>query len=373
MIFSDEHFAKIRDYDFFKKDKFDALNTGLRTIKALGEYKQEIPFVSIIITTYKRPVLLREAINSVLRQDYDDYEIIVIDNECADIAEETDTQKLIRELGNSSIIYFRNIDPMLARMDRGASLARGEWICFLHDDDMLAANHLKTMTSIVKAHTEINYLSCAFRLFNDKNWEQIIENEFIANNRHDGYCIESCLQECVFFEQGSWMGALIKRQMYIDMGGMPQISTGCCDNIMSGKFIYLYGGFYRTQVPLYLYRYSNEQISADSDSRFNTLVSFYFYSRYALKKLPDLPIFDYERLCFAVVHQWMINAKVNYVLNFSLEDLALKCGVKKIKNYSDESKGAFYAWEEYKREYMKKMNHTRFEIYLDKEARVPYQ
>ena len=326
----------------------------------------------MVVTTYKRPDYLRCAIDSVLRQNFEDYEIIVIDNECADIAEDTATQKLIKELDNPKIVYFRNIEPMNARMDRGASFARGEWICFLHDDDMLAANHLETMTSIVKEHSEINYLSCTFRLFWDKDMGKIISNGYIANNRHDGYCRESCLQECVFFEQGSWMGALIKRRLYVDMGGMPQISTGCCDNIMSGKFLYLYKGFYRTQVPLYFYRCSTEQISSDNDSRFNTLISLYYYSRYALKRLPDLPSLDYEQLCLSVVNQWLNNIKVNYRLDFSLQDLALKCGVSNIENDSAALEEIFRAWNEYKGKHIEKMNHTSFDIYLDKAAEIPY-
>ena len=46
------------------------------------------------------------------------------------------------------------------------------------------------------------------------DFEKIKSNGFIANNRHDGRCREVCLEEGVFFHQGPWTGALIKRKLY---------------------------------------------------------------------------------------------------------------------------------------------------------------
>ncbi len=372
MIFSDEHIAALRNYDFYKKDKLDGMNDGLRTVKAWGAHAEKPPFVSVVVTTYKRPQLLKFALESIMRQKFHDYEIIVVDNECADIALETDTQSLIKEMDNPQIVYYRNLDPMNGRMDRGASLAKGEWICFLHDDDLLAANHLETMTSIVKNHPEINFLSCEYRGFREADFEKIKSNGFIANNRHDGRCREVCLEEGVFFHQGPWTGALIKRHLYEDMGGMPYIETGCSDQIMLNKMMYWYAGFYKVKVPFYFYKISDKQISSNKDNWFNTFISDYFFYRYALEKIDNAPRFDCAQLCFAFVYDLMKATEKIWNVSFDLRLYVEKCGIKSYKEDKEAINGYISRWNEYEKKLRQEKEQGGFEIFIEKITEQSY-
>lgn len=372
MLFSDDHFEKVKNYDFYKKDKLDGMNDGLRTVKTWGDYAEKTPFVSVIVTTYKRPNDLRLALASIMRQNFHDYEIIVVDNECADIAEDTDTQKLIKEIDNPKIIYFRNLDPMTARMDRGASLARGEWICFCHDDDMLSANHLETMTSVVKGHPEINFLSPTFRIFWEEDLEKIRQNKFLANNRADGRCREVCLAEAALFNSVSWSGALIKRCLYAEMGGMPQISTGCGDNIMSNKFIYLYGGYYTLRIPLYFYRRSHKQVSSSLDNWHNTLISMYHFFRYALTKLQDLPAIDYALLCFGSICRWMDGIKDTWGMELDREMCMEKCGISMAGFDKSKADECLKDWDDYLNKERDRNHANGFDVCANGCADIPY-
>ena len=60
------------------------------------------PFFSIIIPTKDRPFLLEIAINSVLRQSFEDFEIVIVDNNNND-----DTLKVIKEYSDVRIKYFK--------------------------------------------------------------------------------------------------------------------------------------------------------------------------------------------------------------------------------------------------------------------------
>lgn len=89
------------------------------------------PKVSVIIPTYNRANLVREAIKSVLNQTYRNFEIIVVDDGSTD-----DTGKLVGSF-NSKIKYFYQENtglPAKAR-NRGILEARGEYIAFLDSDD----------------------------------------------------------------------------------------------------------------------------------------------------------------------------------------------------------------------------------------------
>ncbi len=86
------------------------------------------PKVSVIITTYNRPEELRRAVQSVLRQDFKNFELIIVDdgsNKKGDLPKD------------ARIRYFRNEKNMggTYSLNRGLKEARGEFICPLDDDD----------------------------------------------------------------------------------------------------------------------------------------------------------------------------------------------------------------------------------------------
>ena len=88
--------------------------------------------VSVVIPTYNRANLLPRAVNSVLAQTYQDYEIIIVDDCSSD-----NTQAVISNFDDSrihSLRHERNKGASAAR-NTGIGYARGEYIAFLDDDD----------------------------------------------------------------------------------------------------------------------------------------------------------------------------------------------------------------------------------------------
>jgi Glycosyltransferases involved in cell wall biogenesis len=93
--------------------------------------------VSVIIPTFNRPILLAEAVRSILDQTFRSLEIIIIDNgsdsehwdELFRIGNSHDSINLVRLQSNKGPGYARNI---------GISKSKGDWILFLDDDDILS-------------------------------------------------------------------------------------------------------------------------------------------------------------------------------------------------------------------------------------------
>ena len=86
--------------------KLDSIPCELRC----GELSNvENPFFSIVIPTYKRADLLKEAINSAINQlDFDKpYEIIVVDND--DCNEVNESEALVREMNIPNLYYYKNV------------------------------------------------------------------------------------------------------------------------------------------------------------------------------------------------------------------------------------------------------------------------
>ena len=108
------------------------------------------PTVSIIIPTYNRAHFLGEAIQSVLDQTYQDFEIIVIDDASTD-----NTEELVKSFGDERIRYIRlkeNSGASSVPRNTGLRAARGEYIAFLDSDDRWFPTKLTKQMGLIAAH-----------------------------------------------------------------------------------------------------------------------------------------------------------------------------------------------------------------------------
>jgi glycosyltransferase involved in cell wall biosynthesis len=94
------------------------------------------PFISICIPAYKNKDFLGILLQSILEQDYKDYEVIVTDDSPDDSVEEVCAS--FKE--NLPLIYHRNrpVKGSPANWNAGIALAKGGWIKMMHDDDWFA-------------------------------------------------------------------------------------------------------------------------------------------------------------------------------------------------------------------------------------------
>lgn len=108
---------------------------------------------SVIIPTRNRPKLLRIAIESVVIQTFDDFEIIVV-NDGSDTEYDKDYQELKNEFGTK--IQVLNLERswnghgQSYAINMGGMKAKGQYLCFLDDDDFwIEPNHLAIADKIL--------------------------------------------------------------------------------------------------------------------------------------------------------------------------------------------------------------------------------
>lgn len=99
-----------------------------------------IPVFSITMATYNRASLLPRAINSVLNQSYQNFELIIVDDGSRD-----NTEEVCRSFKDSRILYYKQEQNrgVLACRNKGFDLARGDYTAFLDDDDELLPEALE--------------------------------------------------------------------------------------------------------------------------------------------------------------------------------------------------------------------------------------
>jgi len=97
------------------------------------------PLVSVIIPTYNRGWILKEAIDSVLAQDFTDFELIVVDDGSTD-----DTGQVLAAYDQKVIALDQSNRGVSAARNRGIGAASGQLIAFLDSDDLWLPRKLST-------------------------------------------------------------------------------------------------------------------------------------------------------------------------------------------------------------------------------------
>ena len=119
-----------------------------------------MPLVSVIIPTYNRKNMLKEAVDSVLEQNYENIEIIVSDNNSQD-----GTDILMQEYleDNKNIIYIRrdkNIGAHANGYRAYKDVSKGKYILFLCDDDyLMSITFIKKAVNILETNNNVSLVT----------------------------------------------------------------------------------------------------------------------------------------------------------------------------------------------------------------------
>ena len=106
--------------------------------------------ISVIIPTYNRAQLTATAVQSVLNQTFEDFELIVIDDGSTDNTEET-----IAAFTDPRLIYIKQENGgVAAACNTGIARARGKWISFLDSDDQYLPRKFEIQLAAVENEPE---------------------------------------------------------------------------------------------------------------------------------------------------------------------------------------------------------------------------
>ena len=128
--------------------------------------------ISVVIPLYNKEAIIKKSIESVLTQDYDDFEVIVVNDGSTD-----NSVEIVKAIHDPRItlIEQENGGPSKAR-NTGVKNAKGEWILFLDADDELLPGALKHFAELVKAHKNIEMFMCPFVINDGK--KRYVEIEY---------------------------------------------------------------------------------------------------------------------------------------------------------------------------------------------------
>lgn len=109
----------------------------------------KLPLVSVIIPTYNRGWVLAEAVESVLAQDFGDYELIVVDDGSTD-----NSQEILASYHQDLIVLRQSNQGVSAARNRGIAESSGQLVAFLDSDDLWLPQKLSHQVEFFKANPD---------------------------------------------------------------------------------------------------------------------------------------------------------------------------------------------------------------------------
>jgi len=176
-----------------------------------GKIPEPNPRISVVIPTYNRAYCLKRAVDSVFSQDYQNLEVIVVDDGSDD-----DTPAIIDSMQKQRALYFnlRYIPIIHAGVSRarntGIRAAAGEWIAFLDSDDYWLEGKLKKQLNYLSKKKE--YRICHTDEIWIKNGRRI--NQGKKHRKYEGWFFSPSLHLCLI----SPSSVLIHKDVFSEVG-----------------------------------------------------------------------------------------------------------------------------------------------------------
>ncbi|MBN2372768.1 glycosyltransferase [bacterium] len=169
----------------------------------------KIPKISCIITTYNRALYLKEAIDSVLSQRFDLFELIVIDDGSTD-----QTESVIKQYKNRLRYVFQPHRGASAARNLGLEISVGKYIAYLDSDDLWDRRKLSIQSRFLDQNPD--YCLC----YTNEIWLRngIRVNQGKRHRKYSGYIFIRCLPLCII----SPSSAMVRRKILEDLGGFDE-------------------------------------------------------------------------------------------------------------------------------------------------------
>ncbi|MBD2136869.1 glycosyltransferase family 2 protein [Anabaena sp. FACHB-1237] len=165
------------------------------------------PEISVILATYNRSDYLRNCINSVIEQTFENWELVIVDDGSEDNTTEV-VNSYLQEYRNIRYIKHQNRKAAYAR-NAGIQASFGNYITFIDSDDTYKPHHLKSRLEFMQGNSEIDLIEGGCEM-----------QEFFVVDYFQPHKLIS-VKECVL--GGTFFG---KRQVFFELSGFNNVAYG---------------------------------------------------------------------------------------------------------------------------------------------------
>jgi len=231
------------------------------------------PKVSVIIPVYNGEKYLKETIDSVLKQTYQDFEIIIVDDASTDSSPEI-IRSFIKKYPDKIKLFWhkKNKGCPAATKNTGIKHAKGDFIAFLDQDDVWLPRKLEKQINILKSNDRLIANFTNGYIFDDPKNKAIAKRWAYITPFPDFYVVRKRLLKENFILSSS--SALVRAKILKKAGGFDEKMKLADDYDLWFRLTF-YGKFSFIQEPLFNWRFHTESLSFNEEKHINDLIYFF--------------------------------------------------------------------------------------------------
>ena len=234
--------------------------------------------VSICIPTYKQTEYLKRCLDSILIQDFKDYELIICDD-CS--SDSTFDIAFSYQSKFSNVQLHRNTENLgqFPNRNKATKLAKGNYILFVDSDDTIKEGTLEYLSRIVNTYSDLDFF-----IIN----KMPSSNGCMQLNSNDAYRFHFYEKSILHIGPG---GTLISRKLFERIGGFP-----VCYGVAGDMYYNLIAAAY-SDVLLLDFDFLNYRRHAGQEinKAYEYLIYGYLYFKDVLSR-QDVPMLENERV-----------------------------------------------------------------------------
>jgi len=215
----------------------------------------QVPKVTVYIPTYNYGVYIQKAVESVLKQSYDDWELIIIDDGSTD-----ETQAILAQFKEDPKIriYHQKNKGLTKANNRAIKAARGKYVMRLDADDYLDENALLVLANALDCRSEVALVYPDYYVVSE-------EGELLRLERRS-----KAYEEDELLDLPSHAAcAMIRRSCLIELGGYNE-DISCQDGYDLWIRVIQKFQVYNVNLPLFYYRRHVGSMSSRMDRLLRT-------------------------------------------------------------------------------------------------------
>lgn len=257
--------------------------------------------ISIIVPVYNTQKYLPDCIESIRKQSFSDFELILVDDESKD-----ESGVLCDEYAQQDtrirVIHQKNAGAASAR-NTGVAQAKGKYVCFVDSDDMISPDYCKTLYEILDG-TQFDFSVCGSYRFKEDNVIIAVYNGVAGAMSNAEYLYAQLQKKSEF---GFW-NKMFRRDLFDELcfvaGRRNEDVIFSCD--IAKK---LHNGVICTDEQLYFYRMNDEGVTAKQNKKADP--DMIYAGAYLIETAKNIyPRIVDECLRYAVAYPWTFLDKV---------------------------------------------------------------
>jgi glycosyltransferase involved in cell wall biosynthesis len=191
------------------------------------DYRMTGVKLSVCMPTYNGELFLAEAVQSVLRQSFSDFELLLVDD-CS----QDSTWEIVSALSDPRVKIYRNQQCLgiPGNWNRCLALAQGEYLCLFHQDDLMLPDNLAQKVHMLETNPTVGIVHSAVDVIAEDSaprplgrWTEETGQDAVINGRH-------YFRKLLFWGNQVCAPAVVcRRHALLEIGGFNEQLHFACD------------------------------------------------------------------------------------------------------------------------------------------------